>query len=563
MSSMPRKVLDPQKQCEDSPFQPPDLIHRERESIPPTGETDAQTDNVEALVGDFLRELDVLEAGLEHPREPEPPMVIAAVQVAGPPEIGAATTLRPCIEEEEVSEEAGGALVDVEAELARTLDELEMQDRSNVVTLPIHEVSSTRRAGIALVSDSESSSAAPAVQLPVPELKGAEEKRESPVSAAEPGLTPGRRQALITLFAAPEPPRMRWRVAVGFAAVILLIALMALVLYRFFPSSADMQGATKAGARTQGESQPSASVQKAEPAVSENTPDNSISADATATQSDKSRTTAAPNQSAPALRTGALSAAPAQASKADSGTTLAANSPAAGRTNSGPAQVPPRLVAPSGTSGQVISAKTEPTLAVTPLALIPPAATPGQQTPTSSTQQTNAGARTPTPLLTVRQPPDENAPPSTPPALPASQTATPAALQSNTAAAKAAPATAAPPVSVPPAPAATGSGASSRESTGPSKGVTPPAGLTSPAVAISRVAPQYPQIARKWKIAGTVMVVAQVDSQGRVSKATAVSGPDMLRQSAVDAVMQWRFKPAVLKGVNVSAEVSVSVVFQN
>ncbi|MGA2260781.1 MAG: TonB family protein, partial [Acidobacteriota bacterium] len=487
--------------------------------------------NVEALVGDFLRELDVLEAGLEHPREPEPPMVIAAVQVAGPPEIGAATTLRPCIEEEEVSGEAGGALVDVEAELARTLDELEMQDRSNVVTLPIHEVSSTRRAGVTLVSDSESSSAAPAVQLPAPKLKGAEEKRESPVSAAEPGLTLGRRQALITLFAAPEPLRIRWRVAVGFAAVI-LIALMALVLYRFLPSSADMQGATKAGARTQGESQPSASVQKAEPAVSENTPDNSISADATAPQSDKSRTTAAPNQSAPALRTGALSAAPAQPRKADSGTTLAANSPAAGRTNSGPAQEPPRLVAPSGTSGQVISAKTEPTLAVTPLALIPPAATPGQQTPTFSTPQTNAGAGTPTPLLTVRQPPDENAPPSTPPALPASQTAT-------------------------------GSGASSRESTDPSKGVTPPAGLTSPAVAISKVAPQYPQIARKWKVAGTVMVVAQVDSQGRVSKATAVSGPEMLRQSAVDAVMHWRFQPAVLKGVNVSAEVSVSVVFQN
>jgi protein TonB len=93
--------------------------------------------------------------------------------------------------------------------------------------------------------------------------------------------------------------------------------------------------------------------------------------------------------------------------------------------------------------------------------------------------------------------------------------------------------------------------------------VTPPAGLTSPAVAISKVAPQYPQIARKWKVAGTVMVVAQVDSQGRVSKATAVSGPEMLRQSAVDAVMHWRFQPAVLKGVNVSAEVSVSVVFQN
>lgn len=562
MSSMPRKVLDPQKQCEDSPFQPPDLVHRERERIPRTGETDAQTDNVEALVGDFLRELDVLEAGLEHPREPEPPMVNAAVQVAGPPEIGAATTLRPCIEEEDVSEEAGGALVDVEAELARTLDELEMQDRSNVVTLPIHEVSSTRRAGISLVSDSESPSAAPAVQLPAPELKGAEEKRESPVSAAEPGLTLGRRQALITFFAAPEPLRTRRRVAVGFVAVI-LIALMALVLYHFLSSSADIQGATNAGARTQGESRPGASVQKAEPAVSENTPDKSISADATTPQGDKSRTTAAPNQSAPALRTGALSAAPAQPRKADSGTTLAANSPAAGRTNSGAAQEPPRLVAPSGTPGQVISAKTEPTLAVTPLALIPPAATPGQQTPTFSTPQTNAGAGTPTPLLTVRQPPAENAPPSAPPALPASQTATPAALQSYTAAAKAAPATAAPSVSVPPAPAATGSGVSSKESTGPSKGVTPPAGLTSPAVAISRVTPQYPQIARKWKVAGTVMVVAQVDSQGRVSKASAVGGPDMLRQSAVDAVMQWRFKPAVLNGANVSAEVSVSVVFKN
>jgi len=60
---------------------------------------------------------------------------------------------------------------------------------------------------------------------------------------------------------------------------------------------------------------------------------------------------------------------------------------------------------------------------------------------------------------------------------------------------------------------------------------------------------------------GTVVVDAQIDAQGRVVKATAESGPAVLRPEAVRAVLQWRFKPATLDGISVPSATKVSIVF--
>jgi TonB family protein len=65
---------------------------------------------------------------------------------------------------------------------------------------------------------------------------------------------------------------------------------------------------------------------------------------------------------------------------------------------------------------------------------------------------------------------------------------------------------------------------------------------------VSRVAPTYPEIAKKMGISGIVEVLIQVDDQGKVTKATAQTGPAMLRASAEAAVMQWKFKPAAGEG---------------
>ena len=58
-----------------------------------------------------------------------------------------------------------------------------------------------------------------------------------------------------------------------------------------------------------------------------------------------------------------------------------------------------------------------------------------------------------------------------------------------------------------------------------------------------RVAPVYPEIAKRMKISGMVKVEATVDAQGKVTEVKEVSGNHMLAMAAVDAVKQWKFVP--------------------
>jgi TonB family protein len=73
----------------------------------------------------------------------------------------------------------------------------------------------------------------------------------------------------------------------------------------------------------------------------------------------------------------------------------------------------------------------------------------------------------------------------------------------------------------------------------------------------------YPEIARKTHTTGTVVVEVAINEQGRVVKATAESGPAMLRDEAVRAAMQWRFKPASIGGTNVPSTIKITIVFTN
>lgn len=84
-----------------------------------------------------------------------------------------------------------------------------------------------------------------------------------------------------------------------------------------------------------------------------------------------------------------------------------------------------------------------------------------------------------------------------------------------------------------------------------------------PAVAISRVAPVYPDIARKTHTSGTVVVEVTIDEQGKVVKATPESGPFMLRDEAVRAAMKWQFKPASIGGTSVPSTMKITIVFTN
>ncbi len=57
----------------------------------------------------------------------------------------------------------------------------------------------------------------------------------------------------------------------------------------------------------------------------------------------------------------------------------------------------------------------------------------------------------------------------------------------------------------------------------------------------SRVAPVYPEIARRMKITGVVRVEVTVDAEGRVTDVKTVSGNRMLATAAEQAVQNWKF----------------------
>lgn len=83
---------------------------------------------------------------------------------------------------------------------------------------------------------------------------------------------------------------------------------------------------------------------------------------------------------------------------------------------------------------------------------------------------------------------------------------------------------------------------------------------TSP-VLISQTSPVYPVLAVKTKTSGTVVLDLQISAEGRVIKATPVSGPIVLRDSAVAAAMKWRYRPASINGSSVASQARVSMVF--
>jgi TonB family protein len=62
---------------------------------------------------------------------------------------------------------------------------------------------------------------------------------------------------------------------------------------------------------------------------------------------------------------------------------------------------------------------------------------------------------------------------------------------------------------------------------------------------------KYPSEARQAKVTGTVQVQVVVDHNGKVLSAEAITGPDALRDAAVEAAKLAKFKPMVIDGVPV------------
>ncbi len=78
---------------------------------------------------------------------------------------------------------------------------------------------------------------------------------------------------------------------------------------------------------------------------------------------------------------------------------------------------------------------------------------------------------------------------------------------------------------------------------------------------IQSAPPVYPPLARTAHVAGTVELHATISTNGTIKDLQFVNGPAMLRQSALDAVRNWRYKPYRLNNQPVEIETTISVVF--
>ncbi len=61
---------------------------------------------------------------------------------------------------------------------------------------------------------------------------------------------------------------------------------------------------------------------------------------------------------------------------------------------------------------------------------------------------------------------------------------------------------------------------------------------------VSRVIPEYPELARKMQMTGTVRVEASVAPNGKVKFTQVRGGSPVLVKAAVDAIEKWRWAPA-------------------
>jgi TonB family protein len=78
----------------------------------------------------------------------------------------------------------------------------------------------------------------------------------------------------------------------------------------------------------------------------------------------------------------------------------------------------------------------------------------------------------------------------------------------------------------------------------------------------SRVAPGYPEIARRAGVEGTVLIQALVGRDGLVKDARVTKSIPMLDSAAIEAVRRWRFSPARARGEPVAVWVAVPVRFR-
>jgi protein TonB len=87
-----------------------------------------------------------------------------------------------------------------------------------------------------------------------------------------------------------------------------------------------------------------------------------------------------------------------------------------------------------------------------------------------------------------------------------------------------------------------------------------PAKVTAAAI-VTRTTPRYPPQARADHIQGDVILHAIIDKEGYISELQVLAGDDLLAQSALQAVRQWRYKPMLFDGEPAEVDTTITITF--
>jgi len=79
---------------------------------------------------------------------------------------------------------------------------------------------------------------------------------------------------------------------------------------------------------------------------------------------------------------------------------------------------------------------------------------------------------------------------------------------------------------------------------------------------VYKESPVYPEKARLAGKQGIVVLDAMIGADGTVRRVRPISGPDLLAQSAADAVQSWKFEPYLADGKPVEVETTIAVEFR-
>ena len=75
------------------------------------------------------------------------------------------------------------------------------------------------------------------------------------------------------------------------------------------------------------------------------------------------------------------------------------------------------------------------------------------------------------------------------------------------------------------------------------------------------ITPAYPAIARAAGVRGTVTVSAMISKSGAIESLQVVSGPEMLRSAALDAIRAARYQPYLLNGEPTEVQTTITINF--